>query len=233
MENKGYILIQDWMLDLPLSLAETMAYAVIYGFSQDGESSYKGSLAYLARKCKVSKDTVRRALTALVDGKFVQRMEHKVNGVTFYEYCTMLPPIANCNHPPCKLLPNNKDINKDNNISISKGGFQFFQSLLEIGVTPQTAKDWMAVRKEKRAANTETAFRRIQQEISKAGLTAEECIRMSAEHSWQGFKAEWVQKQTRAAPAQKVVSAYEHNRRLMEELMGAGFNETGGMIDEQ
>ena len=120
-----------------------------------------------------------------------------------------------------------------NNQSNNKGGFQFFQSLLEIGVTPQTAKDWMAVRKEKRAANTETAFRRIQQEISKTGLTAEECIRMSAEHSWQGFKAEWVQKQTRAAPAQKVVSAYEHNRRLMEELMGAGFNETGGLIDEQ
>jgi hypothetical protein len=120
-----------------------------------------------------------------------------------------------------------------NNQTNNKGGFDFYKALTGLGVTPQTAKDWMAVRKEKRAANTETAFRRIQQEISKAGLTAEECIRMSAEHSWQGFKAEWVQKQTRAAPAQKVVSAYEHNRRLMEELMGAGFNETGGMIDEQ
>ena len=232
MENKGYIVIQDWMLDLPLSAVETMAYAVIYGFSQDGESAYRGSLAYLARKCKVSKDTVRRALGNLVDGGYIERFEKKVNGVTFYDYRTMLPPIANCNHPPCKMPPHNKEDNKDKNISIYKGRFDFLTELLEMGVQEQTAKDWMQVRKEKRAANTETAFRRIQQEIAKTGLTAEECIRLSAENSWQGFKAEWLQNRQKQAAPQKQESAYEHNRRLLRELMGEGYND-GGFIDEQ
>lgn len=232
MGNKGYILIQDWMLDLPLSLVETMAYAVIYGFSQDGESAYKGSLTYLARKCRVSKDTVRRALHNLVEAQYVERIENKINGVTFCDYRTLPVPLANCEYPPCKLQPHNKDINKVNiNIS-NKGAFDFYKALTEMGVTPQTAKDWMQVRKAKRAANTATALAKIKAEIAKTGLTAEECIKVSAENSWQGFKAEWLQKQANAKPAAQQVSAYEHNRRLMAELMGAGYND-GGFIDEQ
>ena len=232
MENKGYIVIQDWMLDLPLSLVETMAYAVIYGFSQDGETAYRGSLTYLARKCKVSKDTVRRALNELVQQGYIEKIEKKMNGVTFNDYRTMLPPIANCKYPHSKLPPHNKDNNKDINMSIKKAAFDFYRELLLLGVNEQTAKDWMQVRKEKRAANTETAFRRIQQEIAKTGLTAEECIRLSAETSWQGFKAEWLQNKQKQAASQKQESAYEHNRRLLRELMGEGYND-GGFIDEQ
>lgn len=232
MENRGYILIQDWMLDLPLSLVETMAYAVIYGFSQDGETAYKGSLTYLARKCRVSKDTVRRALHNLVEAQYVERIENKINGVTFCDYRTMPVPLANCQYPPSKLPPHNKDINKDNiNIS-NKAAFDFYKALTEMGVTPQTAKDWLQVRKAKRAANTATALAKIKAEIAKTGLTAEECIKVSAENSWQGFKAEWLQKQAKAKPAAQQESTYEHNRRLMAELMGAGYND-GGFIDEQ
>ena len=240
MENKGYILIQDWMLELPLSLVETVAYAVIYGFSQDGESAYKGSLAYLAHKCKVSKDTVKRAASKLVEDGYVEKIEQKFNGVTFYDYralplppSKLHPPLANCTLPPSKLHPHNKEYNKDINISISKGKFDFLRSLLSLGVKEQTAKDWMQVRKEKRAANTETAFLRIQQEIAKSGLTAEECIRLSAEHSWQGFKAEWLAKKHKATNTPTQESAYQHNRRLLRELMGQGYDDIGGTIDEQ
>lgn len=235
MENKGYTLIQDWMLDLPLSLVETMAYAVIYGFSQDGESAFNGSLAYLAAKCRVSKDTIRRALAKLADEGLVEKREKSINGVTFYDYRTMLPPVANCNYPHSKMLPQNKEDNtSNNNIYIKKGGFDFFAALLDMGVSQQTAKDWMAVRKAKRAANTETALRNIASEIRKSGMDAETCIRMSAANSWQGFKAEWMQNQ-QAKPAGQPArheSAYEHNRRLMQELLG-GHNDMGGQADEQ
>ena len=108
------------------------------------------------------------------------------------------------------------------------------KSLIALGVQEQTARDWMQVRKEKKASNTETAFRKIEQEIAKSGATAEDCIRMSAECSWAGFKAEWMhnrqQKAGTPAPAPKQESAYEHNRRLMRQLLGETM---GGQVDEQ
>ena len=86
MENRGYTLIQDWMLDLPLSLVETTIYAVVYGFSQDGESAFNGSLSYMARKCKSSKDTARRALRKLQELGYIERIVIPVNGVEFNTY---------------------------------------------------------------------------------------------------------------------------------------------------
>ena len=107
------------------------------------------------------------------------------------------------------------------------------KSLIALGVKEQTARDWMQVRKEKKASNTETAFRKIAQEIGKSGASAEDCIRMSAECSWAGFKAEWMhnrQQQKKAGTPAKQESAFEHNRRLMRELLGETM---GGQIDEQ
>lgn len=237
MENKGYTLIQDWMLDLPLSYREIAIYAIIYGFSQDRETRFEGSLGYLAYKTKSTRDTARNALRRLMEAELIERTITNKNGVEFHAYKALYVEggkiqggVEKFKEGGGKIQPNNKEDNKDiKNIS-NKGGFDFYKALTGLGVTPQTAKDWMQVRKEKRAANTETAYRRIAQEIAKTGLTAEECIKMSAEHSWQGFKAEWAQKQ--AKPATKQVSAYEHNRRLMAELMGEGYND-GGLIDEQ
>ena len=84
--NKGYIVIQDWMLDLPLSLVETTIYALVYGFSQDGESTFSGSLAYMARKVKSSRDTARRALRKLEELGYIERIVVPVNGVEFNTY---------------------------------------------------------------------------------------------------------------------------------------------------
>lgn len=110
--------------------------------------------------------------------------------------------------------------------------FDFLKSLIALGVQEQTARDWMQVRKEKKASNTETAFRKIEQEIAKSGASAEDCIRMSAECSWAGFKAEWMhnRQQKAGTPAPKQESAYEHNRRLMRQLLGETM---GGQVDEQ
>lgn len=239
MENRGYTLIQDWMLDLPLSYREIAIYAIIYGFSQDSETKFEGSLGYLASKIKSTRDTARNALRRLMDCNLIERTIINKNGVEFHAYKALYVGggkiqggVEFFKEGGGKIQPNNKEYNKDiKNIS-NKGGFDFYTALTEMGVTPQTAKDWLQVRKAKRAANTATALAKIKAEIAKTGLTAEECIKVSAENSWQGFKAEWLQKQAKAKPAAQQESTYEHNRRLMAELMGAGYND-GGLIDEQ
>lgn len=123
--NKGYTLIQDWMLELPLSLTETVIYAVIYGFSQDGETTYRGSLSYLAKKAKVSKDTARRALVKLTEGGYIQKIERTFGGVTFNDYRILQGGIANCNGGDSKLQPHNKEENKVNNTLSNKAHASF------------------------------------------------------------------------------------------------------------
>lgn len=97
--------------------------------------------------------------------------------------------------------------------------FDFKKALMEIGVSEQTAKDWMEVRKERKAANTETAFKGIHREILKSGISAEECITIAVENSWRGFKAEWLFHQQTQRPTGRKVSVLENNISVAEELL--------------
>ena len=102
--------------------------------------------------------------------------------------------------------------------------YDFKKALLEIGVSEQTAKDWMEVRKERKAANTETAFQGIEREILKSGRSAEECIRVAVENSWRGFKAEWLFNQQQSKPNGRKVSVLENNMSVAEELLRMQMN---------
>lgn len=82
---------------------------------------------------------------------------------------------------------------EDNKLSSQKK-FCFKQALLDLGVCESVVNDFLLVRKNKKATNSETAFNRIKNEIAKSGLNANECITIAVEHSWQGFSAEWVNK---------------------------------------
>ena len=63
---------------------------------------------------------------------------------------------------------------------------------LFVGVSPQIARDFTALRKAKKAAITKTAVDGIRREADKAGLTLESALAMCCERGWTGFKAEWV-----------------------------------------
>lgn len=134
MENTGFTTIQDWMLNLPLSYREIAIYAIIYGFSQDGESAFCGSLSYIAKKSKVSKDTARRGLQSLVEKGYIQKMEVYKNGVLFNDYkvCNLQGGVAICEGGTSNLLPHNKDIYKEINICSNKRGAFVKPTLSEV-----------------------------------------------------------------------------------------------------
>ena len=79
---------------------------------------------------------------------------------------------------------------EDNKLS-SKKSFDFFNALRAIGVEEQVAKDWIAVRKTKKATNTETAFKKIVNQIKLCNASPNDCITLAVERSWSGFQAEW------------------------------------------
>lgn len=63
--------------------------------------------------------------------------------------------------------------------------------LIDLGVDESIAKDWLAVRKAKRAPLTETVLTELKLEAGKAGITVADAVLICAKKSWQGFNASW------------------------------------------
>ena len=61
----------------------------------------------------------------------------------------------------------------------------------QYGVKEQYLRDWLIARKKKPI--TETVLQYLVREAAKANISVAEAVRVSAENSWQGFKAEWYQ----------------------------------------
>jgi uncharacterized protein YsxB (DUF464 family) len=76
MENNNCIQIQGWMVnELKLKSNELIIYAVIHGFSQDGNSEFSGSLDYICSAISCSKTTGISVLKSLVEKGLVLKSE--------------------------------------------------------------------------------------------------------------------------------------------------------------
>lgn len=85
--NEKFVVISEFMVDkLKLKGVELIVYAVIYGFSQDGESVFSGSQSYLAKWANASTRSVRLALASLVEKGLISKIDKSVNGVSVAEY---------------------------------------------------------------------------------------------------------------------------------------------------
>ena len=85
----------------------------------------------------------------------------------------------------------NQGLNDNNGAAAQKPNKLGLKDLISLGVTEQIAKDWLEVRKMKRAPLTQTALDAIIKEAEKARLTLNDAIKSCVENSWQGFKADW------------------------------------------
>lgn len=219
-----YFTILQEMREMGLKGNELIVFAVINGFSQNGNGSFHGSLAALQEMCGIaSRQTITDILKSLVDKGFINKTEVTLNGVKNISY-SVCPKNGQGVQKMDRGCPKNghiyiNDINiSPTEINNNKGKrFDFKNSLIEIGVSPEVAEDWMQVRKAAKATNTETAFNRIKHEIEKSGLSANECITIAVSRSWRGFQADWVTNM-RQRPAGRV-SVLDNNRMVAEELM--------------
>ena len=129
LQDTNYYQIQGWMINqLGLKGVTLSVYAIIYGFSQDGENEYTGSLQYLCDFCGgVSKPTIIKALKDLTANQYILKREEFVNNVQFNRYKVNLPllkkfnggskeiltgVVKNFNGGSKEILPNNNINNK-------------------------------------------------------------------------------------------------------------------------
>lgn len=111
-----YFSIQAWMVTkLNLKGCERDVYAIIYGYSQDGESDYHGSLGYMAELTGYSKNSVCTALKTLTEKKLIIKTEKEINNIKFCRYQINRDSIQSTCTPIQSTCTNNKQDNKTEN----------------------------------------------------------------------------------------------------------------------
>lgn len=85
----------------------------------------------------------------------------------------------------------NEDIIKEEKEKVKK--FSFKNSLIKYGFGEKLVDDWLLVRKNKKATNSETAFNGFISEIEKKNCVLDEILKIIVSKSWSGFKWEWVE----------------------------------------
>lgn len=89
LKDENFIALQGWMINkLKLSGNSLIVYAVIYGFSQDGNSHFSGSASYLADICSCSKNCIYSVLKKLTEKGLLEKKEKITNGVKLCDYRT-------------------------------------------------------------------------------------------------------------------------------------------------
>ena len=77
MENTDFLNIQGWMInELNLKGNELIIYALIYGFTKDGVSEFRGSRQYMAEWTNSSVRSVQNVVNSLVNKGMIEKNNH-------------------------------------------------------------------------------------------------------------------------------------------------------------
>ena len=124
METRHFVTLLDWMRSLGLKGNEMIAYAIVYGFSQDADSDFHGSVAYIADWCGISRQQAMTILQKLTDAGLIlktadpgrpahYRAAIMGQGVKFPDVPNNLTGGVKKVDTPCQeTLHNNKEDNK-------------------------------------------------------------------------------------------------------------------------
>jgi hypothetical protein len=87
IKDSNYINIQGWMVsNLKLSGTELIIFALIYGFSQDGESEFEGANKYICDWTNATRPTIRKNIKKLIAKGLIIRTEIVKNKLQFNTY---------------------------------------------------------------------------------------------------------------------------------------------------
>ena len=81
MQSDNYVVIQGWMCnELNLKGNDLLIFALIHGFSQDGESRFSGSRKYIANTFNISLPTVDKSIKSLLEKDLIEQHKIEKNG---------------------------------------------------------------------------------------------------------------------------------------------------------
>lgn len=103
MRKDGYVVVQPWMVtDYNLNGNKLLIYALIWGFSQDDQSCFYGSVSYIVDYFKLSKRAVLNLLGELEKDGLIRKWSETVNGRPTNRYAALRPAECSSASDGCK-----------------------------------------------------------------------------------------------------------------------------------
>ena len=101
VKPESYTIQPRWMItDYHLKGTELDVYCLIWGFSQDEQGCYYGSVRYIAEYYEISTRTVERTLAALEEKGLLRKWQETINGVTVNRYMALRPEVKAAGKDP-------------------------------------------------------------------------------------------------------------------------------------
>lgn len=109
IKDENFYTVLGWMLNvLDLKSNELVVFAIIYSFSQDGESEFTGSLTYLQSFANIkSQQTVINVLKNLIDRNLIVKREYSKGNIHRVAYKADLRYINECKSGVSAITPDN------------------------------------------------------------------------------------------------------------------------------
>lgn len=111
IRDENFYTVLGWMLNvLELKGNELIVFAIIYSFSQDGESEFTGSLSYMQTFANIkSHNTVTATLQSLQEKNYILKREFIKDNVRRCAYRVNLEFINLCKGGLLNISPTNKN----------------------------------------------------------------------------------------------------------------------------
>lgn len=111
-------------------------------------------------------------------------------------------PNANRNATEREAIRSREEIEKEQKpkATAARAAPPALQALVDAGVDEQTAADWIAHRKAKRATASATVLADRRRECEKAGVSLAAGLALEVSRGWQGLKADWILNHAAANP---------------------------------
>jgi len=153
--------------------------------------TYVTSWENLAKEIGLSVKQTRVAMDKLERSKEVARYAtNKWQAITLVKWDKL----------QCEEVENGKQSGKQRATTkeikeIKNNTYSFLASLLENGFDEKLSREWVEVRKQLKAVNTETAFNSFMAQVQKHGGDKNRILRTCVERSWKGFNANWLEQE--------------------------------------
>jgi predicted transcriptional regulator len=192
MSSNNYFTVSRWMVSkLHLSGNDLLVYAIIYGFSQDGESRFYGSAKYIADSIGTSRRAVMNILERLTKSGLLIKESEYSNGVKncFYKACTNFIGYEESSQGDMKKVHRGYEESSHNNIDDNKEDIKDNSCAF--------AQFWKAYPKKKAKGSAEKAWNKIDSSLLTTILEAIENQKQSPQWKKEGgqyipYPATWL-----------------------------------------
>ena len=106
--------------------------------------------------------------------------------------------IAEVLQQSCATREREREREETNTTPAKQARFDFLAALVDAGVEQSIAEDFLTLRKQKKGAQTKTAFDMLAKEAEKSGMQLQDVVRVCIKRNWVSFDASWIATQSKA-----------------------------------